>query len=177
MAAFFNDTHMKINRELRIYKNCYKISKMPKKRNLNGLPNSLEQRYFSTLFWWEKAYMADWIWNAANEKEVTDIEIDILHDTVFPKELEIRPIIAQLNRLRETMKKVLNNNGFPTDFIVDAKFKIYISQKYKAMQLLTCQAVLIDKEGIFIQRRHTPKKHVNHLLRFFDLLLMKESKD
>ena len=97
---------------------------MGKRRNLNGLPNSLEQRYFSTLFWWDKAYMADWIWNAANEKGVTDIEIDILRDTVDPEELEIKPIIAQLNQLRETIKATLDSNDFPTNFIVDAKIKI-----------------------------------------------------
>lgn len=120
---------------------------MGKRRNLNGLPNSLEQRYFSTLFWWDKAYMADWIWNAANEKGVTDIEIDILRDTVDPKELEIKPITAQLSRLRDTIKTTLDSNDFPTNFIVDAKFKIYISQKHKALRLLSCQATVTDVNG------------------------------
>ncbi|MCZ4410369.1 hypothetical protein O3Q51_16250 [Cryomorphaceae bacterium 1068] len=120
---------------------------MGKRRDLNGLPNSLEQRYFSTLFWWDKAYMADWIWNAAIQKGVTDIEIDILQGNVDPKELEIKPIVAQFSKLRETITRTLDSNNFPTDFIVDAKFKIYISQKHKTLRLLSCQASVTDREG------------------------------
>ena len=133
---------------------------MGKKRDLNGLPNSLEQRYFSTLFWWEKAYMADWIWNAANEKEVTDIEINIIQDTVEPKELEIKPIIAQLARLRETIHTTLNSAGFSADVIVDARFKIYISQQFKPLRLLTCQAIVIDRDGrVYEGKTYTEKAY------------------
>ncbi|MEZ4805310.1 MAG: hypothetical protein R2852_07465 [Bacteroidia bacterium] len=120
---------------------------MAKKRNLNGLPNTLVQRYFSTLFFWSKGYKADWIWNAANEKGVNEIEIDLLNDSVFPKELELKPIHAQLSRLRATIRITLENNKFPKDFIVDAKFNIFVSEKYKILRLLTCQAMLKDHEG------------------------------
>jgi hypothetical protein len=131
---------------------------MGKKRNLNGLPNSLEQRYFSTLFWWEKAYMADWIWNAANEKNITDIEIDILKERVQPRELQIEPITGHLVRLRETITSILSSNDFENEFIVDAKFKIYVSQKYKVMRLLSCQAILTDKDGrIYKGKTYTEK--------------------
>jgi len=120
---------------------------MGKRRNLKGLPNSLEQRYFSGLFWWHKACMADWIWNSANEKGITDIEIDILQDTVIPKEIEIEPITSQLKDLRFTITRTLESNGFPNDFIINAKFKIFISQKYKPIRLLTCQGIITDKDG------------------------------
>lgn len=105
---------------------------MGTRKNLNGLPNSLEQRYFSTLFYWNGGYMADWIWNAANEKKVRDIEIDILNESVEPKVLQIRPIISQLPKIRDTIQTTLKSHNFPDDFITAAKFIIYISQKHKA---------------------------------------------
>ncbi|MBK8833283.1 MAG: hypothetical protein IPN60_21060 [Saprospiraceae bacterium] len=120
---------------------------MGTRKNLNGLPNSLEQRYFSTLFYWNGGYMADWIWNAANEKNVKDIEIDILNENVEPKVLQIKPIIGHLPQLRNTIQITLKSNDFPIDFISEAKFIIYISQKHIASRLLTCQCVVTDKEG------------------------------
>ncbi|HRI79204.1 MAG TPA: hypothetical protein PLR06_06675 [Cyclobacteriaceae bacterium] len=48
--------------------------------------------------------MADWIWITAESKGITEIEIDILNDKVKPKELEIKPITAQLKELRETIQ-------------------------------------------------------------------------
>jgi hypothetical protein len=120
---------------------------MGKRKNLNGLPNSLEQRYFSTLFYWSGGYMADWIWNAANEKKITDIEIDILNESVEPKVLQIKPIIGHLHQLRDTIQSTLESHNFPNDFIKEAKFNIYISQKHKTSRLFTCQGILTDKEG------------------------------
>lgn len=135
---------------------------MGKKKNLNGLPNSLEQRYFSTLFWWEKAYMEDWIWNAATEKNISDIEIDIIQGTVEPKELEIKAIVGHLHLLRRTIVTTLESNNFPADFIVEARFKIYISKKYKELRLFSCQGIVADKEGhVYEGKVYTEKAHEN----------------
>lgn len=91
--------------------------------------------------------MADWIWNEANILGVTDIEIDILNDSVAPKEMQIRPIIAQLERLRETIATSLTSNDFPLDFIVDARFTINIPQAWKTQRLLLCKVTMTDKDG------------------------------
>ncbi len=91
--------------------------------------------------------MADWIWNEANNLGVTEIEIDILNDSVAPKEMQIRPIIAQLDKLRETIATSLASNDFPLDFIVDARFTIHIPQTWKAQRLLLCKATMTDKHG------------------------------
>jgi hypothetical protein len=150
---------------------------MGKKRNLNGLPNSLEQSYFSTLFYWHKGYMADWIWNAANEKEVTDIEIDILNKKVKPTDLEIEPIIAQLFRLQETIEKTLKSNGFSPDFITEAKFNIYISQKYKAQKLFSCQAIVTDRDGKNYEGKTFTEKAYESSFRVFPISLSKRIKN
>lgn len=120
---------------------------MGKKRDLKGLPDNLVQRYFSSLFYWESGYMPDWIWYAAEEKGVSDIEIDILKRSVVPKELEIKPIIVHLPQLEKTINKTLESNGFPAGFIVEAKISIYISQKHKALKLLSGTGKLKDVDG------------------------------
>lgn len=121
---------------------------MGKRRDLNGLPNTLTQRYFSTLFYYGKGYMGDWIYNAAEQAQVKEIKIDLLNDRVSPTTIDIKPITAHLDRLKETIKLTLEKNGFEKDFITEAHFDIYISQKFKAMRLFTCTAHLRDKEGV-----------------------------
>lgn len=106
---------------------------MGKKRNLNGLPNNLVQRYFSTLFYWRTGYMPDWIWYAAQEKSIVNIEIDILNGTVYPEEMQFNAITAQLPKLAETITNTLDSNGFNKEFIVEAKIYIIISQDKKQL--------------------------------------------
>jgi hypothetical protein len=120
---------------------------MAKKKNLNGLPNNLIQQYFSTLFYFEKGYMADWIWYAANEKNKSNIEIDILKKKVTPKDLEIKQIVTYLDYLKQTIVKELKANGFPDDYIKKAKFEIYISPENKVEKIFSCVATLEDAEG------------------------------
>jgi hypothetical protein len=115
-----------------------------KRKNLNGLPNSLTQRYFSTLFYYSKAYMSDWILNASSEIGISELTIDFINDTVEPKELEIKPILAHLPTLRETIFVTLKNENFESDFIKSGIFKMELSEKYN---FLNCTATLIDKEG------------------------------
>lgn len=120
---------------------------MAKRKNLNGLPNNLIQQYFSTLFYWDGGYMADWIWNAMNEKSISKIQIDILNDIVLPNELQIKQITTYINRLRETIQKELTQNGFEINFITNANFEIEISSKYLPKKILSCTSKLIDAEG------------------------------
>jgi hypothetical protein len=121
---------------------------MGKLRNLKGLPNSLTQRYFSTLFYFDGGYVADWIWNSAEKSGVTEIKIDILSKSIDPKDIEIIPLTSNLDRLQETIKVTLDKNGFDRQFIKEAYFDIYISQKFKHMRLLTCTATLKDENGL-----------------------------
>ena len=94
-----------------------KPTNLGKTKNLNGLPNSLTQRYFSTLFYYSKAYMSDWILNASSEIGISELTIDFINRTVKPKEMEIKPILAHLPALRETISVTLKNENFESDFI------------------------------------------------------------
>jgi hypothetical protein len=133
---------------------------MGKRRNLKGLPNSLTQRYFSTLFYFDGGYMADWIWNSAEKSGTTEIKIDILNKSIEPTDLEMKPLTSNLDRLQETIKVTLDKNGFDKNFIKDAYFNIYISQKFKHMRLLTCTAILKDENGFeYKGKTYTEQSH------------------
>ena len=131
---------------------------MAKKKNLNGLPNNLIQQYFSTLFYYDRGYMADWIWNAASEKYVSDIKIDIINKTVIPKDLQIQPLTIHLIRLQQTIKKELINNGFIEDFIVKAQFEIYISPENNSQKIFGVVVTLEDKEGTIYRSKPYAEK-------------------
>jgi hypothetical protein len=140
---------------------------MAKRKNINGIPNNLIQQYFSTLFYWNGGYMADWIWSASTEKNISEIEIDILKKTVSPNTIEIKQITTYLDRLKTTISKELTNNGFEEDFIVSAKFDIFISSTFKTQKLLTCIATLIDKEQrIYKSKTYTEKSYEETLTVF-----------
>jgi hypothetical protein len=133
---------------------------MGKRRNLNGLPNSLTQRYFSTLFYYDGGYMADWIWASAEKAGVKELKIDILNKTVLPEDIDIEPLTAHLDKLQDTIKTTLEQNGFGNQFIRTAYFNICISQRFKTERLLTCTAVLTDQDGKEYQgRTYTEKSY------------------
>ncbi|HMV09525.1 MAG TPA: hypothetical protein PK325_09825 [Cyclobacteriaceae bacterium] len=120
---------------------------MAKRRNLNGLPNSLTQKYFSTVMYFDGGYMADWIWNSAENCGATEVKIDILNKRIEPADMEIRPLIYNLSRLEDTIRVTLIKNGFDHDFIKEAYFNIYIPQKLKHMRLVRCITTLKDQSG------------------------------
>ena len=120
---------------------------MAKRRNLKGLPNILTQSYFSLECFYDKGFMADWIMLIANSKGIREVEIDIFREEVSPVELQINPLLYYLPKLRGIIHKTLESTGFEKDFITKAIFDIYVSQKYKALRLLTCQCTIQDKDG------------------------------
>ena len=62
-------------------------------------------------------------------------------------ELQITPITSQLVFLQNTIEKELVKNGVPDNFIVKAKFDISISKQDRALKTISCEAILIDKDG------------------------------
>ena len=88
--------------------------------------------------------MSDWILNAASEIGISELTIDLINETVKPKEMEIKPILAHLPSLRETIHITLKNENFESDFIKRGVFKMEFSEKYN---FLNCTAILTDKDG------------------------------
>ena len=118
---------------------------MPKVNRLNGLPNTITQQFFSTTFYYSKGYMADWIFNSASEKNVSELTLDFWNNTVEPNVLEIKPILRQLPRLKETVWKTLKSQNFESDFIRSGILNIKMGKT--GYRYLYCKTILIDKNG------------------------------
>jgi hypothetical protein len=101
---------------------------MAKTKILNGLSYSLAHSYFSTLNYYEKGYMSDWIVNSAFEMNIDNVKIDILTKEIYPKELMIKPLLLNLDSLKHIIDKTLKSNDLPSDFIKEAIFKIKITK-------------------------------------------------
>lgn len=91
--------------------------------------------------------MADWIWHTATKNNIDTVEIDIINEKINPPAVQIRPIVSQLHRLRETIKNVLTSNDFPPDFIVQATFQIKILKDSKRPRYLEIKSITVDKHG------------------------------
>lgn len=78
---------------------------MGKKRNLNGIPGNLALSYLSTLGFYDGGYMADWLNYIAREKNIKEIEIDILNSKIEPTEADISSLKVYLNKLRGILYK------------------------------------------------------------------------
>jgi hypothetical protein len=114
------------------------------RKKLDGLPDALTQRYFSDKFFYGKGNMATWIWNVSVEKSIDELKIDIVNKKVYPRDLEIQPILEYIPNLNRAIIKTLENEKYPADFIQEAKFHIKIIQEDPH---LNCTAILADKDG------------------------------
>lgn len=102
---------------------------MAKTKILNSLISNLAHSYFSTLNYWEKGYLCDWLVNAANDLEVDNVKIDVLQKRIFPKEMEIKPLMYHLDSLIGIIEKTLKSNDLPENFIKEAIFEITITDR------------------------------------------------
>jgi len=116
---------------------------MLKTKTLNGLSYSLAQSYFSTINYYSKGYMSDWIVNSANDIGVNNVQIDILEKEILPKELMIPPLMVNLDYLTHIISKTLKSNNLPSDFIKEAKFDIRIT---KDRQII-CSSFTMGENG------------------------------
>jgi len=120
---------------------------MASTKRLHGLPNDLVQQFFSTMFYYDKGYMSDWIWHTASKNNVETIDIDIINEIITPSSLQIKPIVSQLYSLRATINSVLTSNEFAIDFIVRANLKVTIVKDSKTNRLVNANCITVDKNG------------------------------
>jgi hypothetical protein len=116
---------------------------MPKRKNLNGLPHNLTKSFFGTERYYKYGYMADWLVNAARKLHLTEATIDILNQTFYPTELNLFPLTHHLKDLPNIIAKELKANGFPTDYITEAKIRV----EFFNGKTIYCFPTLTDKEG------------------------------
>jgi len=104
---------------------------MTKTKTINSLSYSLAHSYFSTMNYYSKGYMSDWIVNGALQIGHNKVKIDILKKTIHPQELMIRPLIVNLDYLEGIIQKTLESNDLPPNFITEANFDIDVTTDRK----------------------------------------------
>jgi hypothetical protein len=130
---------------------------MGKTRNLNGIPGNLALSYLSTLGWYDGGYMADWLSFIAREKNVKEINIDILNSEIEPAETDIKPLKADLDKLREVLFRELSIHGFENDFIKKAIMRFEIPVDIPRLKnMVYCYPFLEDETG----KIYKPKKRI-----------------
>lgn len=112
-------------------------------KTLNSLSFNLAQSYFSTLNYYQKGYMIDWLVNSANDLKIDTVQIEFINKIFEPVELLDTPLIAFYNHTRQIIYKTLESNNLPVDFIVEVKLSIKISPD----RWITCSNYSKDKNG------------------------------
>lgn len=120
---------------------------MPSTKRLNGLPNSIGESYLSTLKYYHKGYMADWLNSVGLKTKEFDISIDIFNDKVRPTNCHIKPLIAWNDEFRSLIKKVLQKEGFELNFISQAIMKFQIRSRKGQNNIISCKVELTDIKG------------------------------
>lgn len=120
---------------------------MTKIRSINGLPNEVTQKYISTLMYYDKGYMMDWIWKSLKELKINTAEINLYTECSEPPDFITKPIKAYFNKLRNHIEKRLVQNGFDRNFINQGVFKIHISEIDKAFGSVSIQCILSTQEN------------------------------
>lgn len=120
---------------------------MPRRRNLNGIPNNITQSFFGTERYYTCGYMGDWLLNAARQLKLTKASLNVLQASFTPTELNIHPLTLNAKTLKEIIDKELVANGFDTDFITEAHIDFQFPDPKLYRTTIYCFPYLIDKEG------------------------------
>jgi hypothetical protein len=120
---------------------------MPKRKKIKGIPHNLTKSFFGTERYYKCGYMADWLLNAARKLQLTEATIDILNQTIYPTELNLYPLTVNLKDLAHIIDKELKANGFPLDFISEAKIRVEFPNANTLNKTIYCFPTLTDKEG------------------------------
>ncbi len=126
---------------------------MPKRKNLNGTPHNFTQSLFGTEYYYNGGYMGDWLVNAVRKLALKKVSLDVMTGVFSPPELNIRPLSMNAARLKEIIEKELEANGFPLDYITEARIDFEFPPY---LRLVHCYPFMVDSEG----RRYQPSKPV-----------------
>jgi hypothetical protein len=131
---------------------------MGKTRNLRGLPHNMAKSFFGTMRYQQGGYMADHLVAAAERENVDKGHLDVFAGRVFPVSLHLPVFEPHIKDLRWIIEAELLNNGFPTDFVVEAKIELEFPGGSGITKPLYCYPYIIDKEG----KRYAPGRLIEY---------------
>ena len=146
---------------------------MTRIRSINGLPNEVTQKYISTLMYYDKGYMMDWIWKSLKELSIDYAEINLFTESSKPTDFITKPIKVYFNELRNHIEKRLVQNGFESDYISQGVLKIHISQLDQAFGSVSIQCLLTTKENRTIRGKVYSEKTYPIAESYFERIMKK----
>jgi len=149
---------------------------MTRIRSINGLPNEVTQKYISTLMYFDKGYMMDWISKSLKELNVDSAEIDLFTESSRPADFITKPIKVYFNDLRNHIEKRLVQNGFESDYINQGVFKVHISELDQAFGTVSIQCLLTTKENRAVTGKVYSEKTYPIAESFFERIMKKIKK-
>lgn len=144
---------------------------MTRIRSLNGLPNEVTQKYISTLMYFDKGYMMDWIWKSLKDLKIDSTEIDLFTESSKPTNFISKPIKVYIKDLRSLIEKKLVQSGFEKEYINQGIFKIHISEFDKTFGSVSIQCVLTTKENRELKGKVYSEKTYPIADSFFDRIM------
>ena len=91
--------------------------------------------------------MGDWLLKAARRLNLKAASLNVLDATFYSPELNLYPLTLNAKTLKQIIYKELANNGFETDFIVEAKINFQFPDPNIYRTTIYCFSILIDREG------------------------------
>ncbi len=91
--------------------------------------------------------MGDWLLKAARRLNLKTASLNVFDATFNPSELNLHPLTLNAKTLKQIIDKELINNGFDTDFIVEAKIDFEFPDPNIYRTTIYCFPILVDKEG------------------------------
>lgn len=91
--------------------------------------------------------MGDWLLKAARRLNLKTASLNVIDATFNPVELNLHPLTLNAKTLKQIIDKELINNGFDTDFIIQAKIDFEFPDPNIYRTTIYCFPILVDKEG------------------------------
>jgi hypothetical protein len=122
-------------------------------KKLNGLPNNLIASLFGTarsdahgfvLRFCDGGYMADWLANGAKKYNLDSAILDIKAGKIIPSQLNIHPLVSNIEDLNIVIANELAAAKLSSDFISEATIEIFFIPNSRSFQ---ARAFVINKDG------------------------------
>ena len=123
---------------------------MAKYKRIPGTLNNLADSYFSTMRYYDRGYMADWIWKIGIENQTWDLKIDLLNKKCEPKFFNIKPIVVYLESIQKILYDDCKKDEIPLEYISQCWFEIEL-RKQLNRPMVYCTPKLKGNDGKYFK--------------------------
>ncbi|MEL6822956.1 MAG: hypothetical protein AAFP70_14440 [Calditrichota bacterium] len=116
-------------------------------QNQKDITESLAASFLSAESNYGEGHMTDWLRYIAREKNLKEVTIDILKDSIEPPAARSMALASQMGTLRNVLRSELKKHNVSSGFITKAVLRFEISASSTDEQDIKCYPMLEDKFG------------------------------